>query len=76
MRRFYLVRVKFTLEKLVEKYYKIENYGFEAAASIYSISDTNVGGNLGDKSNQISKIYDEIKIVKKITKPIKQIMAI
>ena len=42
--------------------------------SIYSISDTkNVGGNLGwIKSNQISKnIYDEIKVVKNITKPIK-----
>ena len=63
------------MEKLVEKiFYEIENYGFEAAAIIYSISDTkNVGGNLGwIKSNQISKnIYDEIKIVKKITKPIK-----
>ena len=64
-----------SLEKLVEKiFYEIENYGFEAAASIYSISDTkNVGGNLGwIKSNQISKnIYDEIKAVKNITKPIK-----
>lgn len=64
-----------SLEKLAEKiFYEIENYGFEAAASIYSISDTkNVGGNLGwIKSNQISKnIYDEIKVVKNITKPIK-----
>ena len=64
-----------SLEKLVEKiFYEIENYGFEAAASIYSISDTkNVGGNLGwIKSNQISKnIYDEIKAVKNISKPIK-----
>ena len=63
------------MEKLAEKiFYEIENYGFEAAASIYSISDTkNVGGNLGwIKSNQISKnIYDEIKVVKNITKPIK-----
>jgi len=53
---------------------EIEKSGFEAAASIYSISESkNFGGNLGwIKSNQISKnIYNEIKKNQPITKPIK-----
>ena len=55
-------------------YSEIDKYGFEAAASLYSISDSkNFGGNLGwIKSNQISKIvYLEIKKTKDITRPIK-----
>ena len=55
-------------------YSEIKKSGFEAAASIYSISESkNFGGNLGwIKSNQISKeIYDQINSGKKITNPIK-----
>ena len=55
-------------------YSEIDKYGFEAAASLYSISDSkNFGGNLGwIKSNQISKVvYLEIKKTKDITRPIK-----
>ena len=55
-------------------YSEIKKSGFEAAASIYSISESkNFGGNLGwIKSNQISKeIYDQINAGKKITNPIK-----
>ena len=55
-------------------YSEIKKSGFEAAASIYSISESkNFGGNLGwVKSNQISKqIYDEINSGKEITNPIK-----
>ena len=55
-------------------YSEIDKSGFEAAASIYSISDSkNFGGKLGwIKSSQISKkIYSQIKNQKKITDPIK-----
>ena len=65
-------------EELKNKIYsEIEKSGFEAAASIYSISDSkNFGGNLGwVKSNQISKqINSQIKKVEDITSPIKQIV--
>jgi len=53
---------------------EIEKYGFEATASLYSISDSkDFGGKLGWlQSNQISKnIYSEIKKTDKITRPIK-----
>ena len=55
-------------------YSEIDKSGFEAAASIYSISDSkNFGGKLGwFKSSQISKkIYSQINNQKKITDPIK-----
>jgi len=55
-------------------YSEIDKSGFEAAASIFSISDSkNFGGKLGwVKSSQISKkIYSQIKKQKKITDPIK-----
>ena len=55
-------------------YLEIEKSGFEAAATIYSISDTKkFGGKLGwVRSNQISDIiYNEIKKGKKLTNPIK-----
>ena len=55
-------------------YDEINSSGFEAAASIYSISETKkFGGKLGwIKSSQISKdIYNEIKKIDTITKPIK-----
>ena len=62
-------------EELKNKIYdEIEKSGFEAAASMYSISDSkNFGGNLGwVKSNQISKqINSQIKKVEDITTPIK-----
>ena len=53
---------------------EIERSGFEAAASIYSISETkNYGGKLGwINSNQISKkIYNEINQGNNITEPVK-----
>ena len=59
--------------KLKEIKAEIKKSGFEAAASIYSISESkNYGGNLGwIRSNQISeKIYLEIKKGKEITNPI------
>ena len=59
--------------KLKEIKAEIKKSGFEAAASIYSISESkNYGGNLGwIKSNQISeKIYLEIKKGQEITNPI------
>ena len=63
------------LDVLINKIYEeITNSGFEAAASIFSISDTKkFGGKIGwVKSNQISKeIYLEIKKGKEITSPIK-----
>ncbi len=63
------------LDELINKIFsEIEKFGFEAAASIYSISDSkNFGGNLGwIKSNQISKaVYAEIKKTNNITRPIK-----
>ncbi len=52
---------------------EIKKSGFEAAASVYSISESkNYGGNLGwIRSNQISeKIYLEIKKGQEITNPI------
>ena len=55
-------------------YYEIDKSGFEAAASIYSISESKkFGGKLGwIKSNQISeKIYLEIKKGNNLTQPIK-----
>ena len=58
-------------------YSEIKKSGFEAAASIYSISESkNFGGNLGwIKSNQISKeIYDQINSGKKLLIQLKQIM--
>ncbi len=57
-----------------EIYEEIKKSGFEAAASIYSISDSkDYGGKLGwIKSSQISKnIYSEIKKEEQITSPIK-----
>ena len=64
-----------TFEELNNQIYsEIDKSGFEAAASIFSISDSkNFGGKLGwIKSSQMSKkIYSQIKIQKKITKPIK-----
>ena len=54
-------------------YNEIQKSGFEATASIFSISETkNFGGKLGwIKSNQISeKIYSEIKKTSEITDPI------
>ena len=64
-----------TFEELSNQIYsEIDKSGFEAAASIFSISDSkNFGGKLGwIKSSQMSKkIYSQIKIQKKITKPIK-----
>ena len=64
-----------SFEENVKKIYsEIDNSGFEAAASIFSISESkNFGGKLGwIKANQISeKIYSEIKKTKKITSPIK-----
>ncbi len=64
-----------TFEELNNQIYsEIDKSGFEAAASIFSISDSkNFGGKLGwVKSSQISKkIYSQIKMQKKITKPIK-----
>ena len=63
------------MNKLSDQIYnEIEKSGFEAAASIYSISDSkNFGGKLGwIKSNQISeKIYNIIKNSSKLTTPIK-----
>lgn len=64
-----------TLEQLKNKIYdEINRSGFEAAATIYSISSSkNFGGKLGwIKSNQISdEIYSEIKNGESITNPIK-----
>ena len=64
-----------SVEELTNKIYaEIDKSGFEAAASIFSISDNkNFGGNLGwIKSNQISsKIYKEINKGNEITDPIK-----
>lgn len=64
-----------TLEQLKNKIYdEINRSGFEAAATIYSISNTkNFGGKLGwIKSNQISEeIYSEIQNSENITNPIK-----
>ena len=69
------VKSNLNLEELTNQIYaEIDKYGFEAAASIYSRSDSkNFGGNLGwVKSNQISKlVYSEIKKADKITRPIK-----
>ena len=62
-------------EDLKEQIYsEINNSGFEAAASIFSISNSkNYGGKLGwIRSSQISKeIYSKLKNEKKITDPIK-----
>ena len=55
-------------------YEEINKSGFEAAASLFSISESKkIGGKLGwVKSNQISKeIFSEINKSKNITKPIK-----
>ena len=64
-----------SFENLKNKIYsEIEKSGFEAAATVYSISNSkNFGGKLGwIKSNQISdKIYNELKKGNKITEPIK-----
>ena len=64
-----------SFDKLTKKIYEeIDSLGFEATASVYSISETKkFGGKLGwIKSNQISKeIYAEIKKGDLITKPIK-----
>ena len=65
---------KDTFEDISRKIYtEIKKSGFEAAASIYSISESkNYGGNLGwIRSNQISeKIYYEINKGQEITNPI------
>ncbi len=62
-------------EELTNQIYaEINRTGFEAAASIFSISDSKkFGGKIGwVNSNQISKeAYREIKKVKEITSPIK-----
>ena len=62
-------------EELTNQIYnEINRSGFEAAASMFSISDTKkFGGKIGwINSNQISKeVYREIKKVKEITSPIK-----
>ena len=64
-----------SIEELSKQIYEeIDKSGFEAAASIYSISDNkDFGGNIGwVKSNQISEdIYSIIKEHKNITPPIK-----
>ncbi len=64
-----------SITELSEKIFKeINKSGFEAAASMFSISESkNYGGNIGwIKSNQISKeIFSEINKDKPITKPIK-----
>jgi len=64
-----------SLEQLKNKIYdEINRSGFEAAATIYSISNSkNFGGKLGwIKSNQISEeIYSEIQNSENITNPIK-----
>ena len=64
-----------SFDELTKKIYEeINSLGFEATASVYSISETKkFGGKLGwIKSNQISKeIYAEIKKGDLITKPIK-----
>ncbi len=64
-----------SFDELKNKIYnEIKLSGFEAAASIFSISNSkNFGGKLGwVKSNQISpKIYSEIKKTEKITSPVK-----
>ena len=69
------VKPNITIEELTKQIFsEIDRSGFEAAASIFSISSTkNIGGNLGwIKSNQISeRIYSEIKKEVKITSPIK-----
>ena len=62
-------------EELTNQIYnEINRSGFEAAASMFSISDTKkFGGKIGwINSNQISKeVYNEIKKIKEITSPIK-----
>jgi len=69
------IKPNITIEELTKQIFsEIDKSGFEAAASIFSISSTkDIGGNLGwIKSNQISeKIYSEIKKEVKITSPIK-----
>tara|TARA_B100000029_G_scaffold247972_1_gene244900 strand:+ start:2350 stop:3276 length:927 start_codon:yes stop_codon:yes gene_type:complete len=64
-----------TLDTLKNQIFlEIDKSGFEAAASIFSISDSkNYGGKLGwIKSNQLSeKIYSIIKNTEEITNPIK-----
>ena len=69
------IDINISFENLKNKIYsEIEKSGFEAAATVYSISNSkNFGGKLGwIKSNQISeKIYDEIKKGNKVTEPIK-----
>ena len=64
-----------SLNEIKDKIYsEIDKSGFEAAASIYSISESKkFGGKLGwIKSNQISeKIYLEIKKGNNLTQPIK-----
>ena len=72
---FAYIKPNITIEELTKQVFsEIDRSGFEAAASIFSISSTkNIGGNLGwIKSNQISeRIYSEIKKEVKITSPIK-----
>ena len=74
------IKLNMTFEELSSKIFEeIEKSGFEAAASIYSISDSkNFGGSLGwIKSNQISeKIYSEIKKSKILQCQLKLIMGI
>ncbi len=64
-----------TLEQLTKEIFsEIDRSGFEAATSLYSISDSkNFGGKLGwIKSTQISEeIFSEIKKAETLTRPIK-----
>ena len=69
------IKPNLTFDELKNQIYsEISKSGFEAAASMFSISDSkNFGGNLGwIKSSQISeKIYAQIKNKNGLSKPIK-----
>ena len=69
------IKPNLTFDELKNQIYsEISKSGFEAAASMFSISDSkNFGGNLGCiKSSQISeKIYTQIKNKNGLSKPIK-----
>ena len=71
----FIVKPNLKFDELKSNIYtEIEKSGFEAAASIYSISKSkDLGGRLGwIKSSQISKsIYSKINNIKKISEPIK-----
>ena len=69
------IKPNLKFEELKKQIYsEIQKSGFEAAASIFSISNSkDFGGKLGwIKSSQISKnIYSKLQIGKEITDPIK-----